>query len=852
MSETGIKTAEPILSYDEYQDTHWIPAPCQKACPVGTDAPSYIGLIWEERFEEALEVITATNPFSSVCGRVCAKLCETSCRRGESDAPVSVRNLKRFIMDRLGPGYRIPPVNVSREKSVGIVGAGPAGLTAAQDLAELGYEVHIYEKSNLPGGMMNIIPEFRLPREKVEEDIQRILQHCPGITIHLNTSLGNHVSIEDLKEKHDAVLLAVGLWIDRELGIPGEREGLSGIYGINFLTDLNSGMDIKLEGRTVVVGGGNVAVDMARTALRTGAQEVRLFCLETREEMPAWEHEIEECIREGIGINTSWGPKRILRKDNKVRGVEFMRCLSVFDGNGRFSPVYNPDQTLTVDAESVILAIGLTVDGENLAVPGIIEKGSIAARFETMQTSDPKVFAAGDCAFGPSAIVTAMSHGHRAAYYMHAFLEGRESPVPYSVPFRTRMVPIAQDPGWEKLPREEQTFLGVGHGQTPFSECEATYDPETAKRQAARCLRCDAETGSANYPRRSRELIHAMARTEPGNTDRLREIQLHLLKPRKNPFPPDRPAHIDDLVFLSAALTRLVIDPYRERCSTETILGSSLELRQPLCVTGFDDAPEEIQSALALGLASSGCGYIGKKRLSGKASPSVRDRDTIRYPWLQLIENETDQPLPDADALIYIMGDTFQPIPMTRLHEKQLLGLSAAASSLPRAVPFALESNLDLLILDGTKGIQTPWVELNGHPDLTVMRDTIRILRELNREEEISLLYFGGIRSGTDIAKVLAINCNAAAVGTAMGIALGGTIEDGTLSFTSNLTLEERVQAAENWIKATAEETAVIARCTGKTNVHNLEPEDMRSITLAVSEAMNIPMASGGGPRERF
>ena len=852
MSEMGIKTAEPILLYDEYQDIHWIPAPCQKACPVGTDAPSYIGLIWEERFEEALEVITATNPFSSVCGRVCAKLCETSCRRGESDAPVSVRNLKRFIMDRLGPGYRPSPVEVSREKSVGIVGAGPTGLTAAQDLAELGYEVHIYEKSNLPGGMMNVIPEFRLPREKVEEDIQRILQHCPGITLHLNTSLGDHVSIEDLKEKHDAVLLAVGLWKDRELGIPGARDGLSGIYGINFLTDLHNGMDTKLEGRTIVVGGGNVAVDMARTALRTGAREVRLFCLETREEMPAWDHEIEECIREGIDINTSWGPNRILRKNNKVTGVEFMRCLSVFDDNGGFSPVYNPDQTLTVDAESVILAIGLTVDGEDLDTPGIIEKGGVAARFETMQTSDLKVFAAGDCAFGPSAIVTAMSHGHRAAYYMHAYLEGREKPVPYSVPFRTRMVPVAQDPDWEKLPREEQTFLGVGHGETPFAECEATYGPETAKRQAARCLRCDAETGSANYPRRSRELIHAMARTEPGNTDRLREIQLHLLQPRRNPFPPDRPAHIDDLVFLSAALTRLVIDPYRESCSTETILGSSLELRQPLCITGFDNAPEEIQSALALGLASSGCGYIGKKRLSAKASSSIHERDTIQYPWLQLIEHETDIPLPDADALIYVMGNTFQPIPMVRLHEKQLLGLSASASSLPRAVPFALENNIDLLILDGTKGIQTPWVELKGHPDLTVMRDTIRILRELNREEEISLLYFGGIRSGTDIAKVLAINCNAAAVGTAMGIALGGTIEDGTISFTSNLTLEERVQAAENWIKATAEETAIIARCTGKTNVHNLEPEDMRSITLAVSEAMDIPMASGGGPRERF
>jgi len=256
--------------YDEHHQVQWIPAPCQRACPVGTDVPSYVALIWEGRYEEAVEVISATNPFSSICGRACAKPCETSCRRGESDAPVAIRNLKRFALDQLGRDYHLPPVPVTRAQTIGIVGGGPTGLTAAQDLARAGYGVHVYEMAGHLGGMMRSIPDFRLPRRIVEEDIDRLLEHCPGIDVHLNCALGHGVSVEELESRHDAVLLAIGLSKGRRLGIPGEIEGLAGLHGIELLAEVSEGRRPTLDGTAAVIGGGNVAMDMARAALRLG------------------------------------------------------------------------------------------------------------------------------------------------------------------------------------------------------------------------------------------------------------------------------------------------------------------------------------------------------------------------------------------------------------------------------------------------------------------------------------------------------------------------------------------------------------------------------------------------------
>ncbi len=830
--------------------------PCQAACPVGTDIPSYAALIWDGNLEAAMETIAATNPFSSICGRVCAAPCEAGCKRGDNDGAVTIRQLKRFVTDRLGSDYHLPPVAVTRKESIGIVGGGPTGLTAAQNLAEAGYTVHIYEQADRLGGMMNTIPRFRLPPELIQQDIQRILDHCPGITVHLDMGLGNEVSLEELKQRHDAVLIAIGLCKDRSLSVPGEDPDLNGIYGVDLLHQLSRGESIELNGPTVVVGGGNVAMDMARTALRCGSRQVDLYCLESREEMPAWEHEILQAEAEGVCIHNGWGPKEICSESGRISQIIFKRCTAVFDSDGRFNPTFS-QETKTCDAVHLLLAIGQEAENDELTEGQLLSNGRVTSMDEQGRTADTAVFTAGDCAYGPSAIVYAMHQGHKAAYYIRAAVEGINEPEPFRPSYGMRHVPVAQEPMWETLPQETTHTTKIDK-DCRFAECELPFDADAARRQAGRCLRCDAQTGTANYARRARNLIQAMSRIQPEDETRQLAVFRTLLEPRENPYPPSRGAHLDDVVFLSAALTRLVIDPYREACSTRTKLTRTIELLarsnqtpavdldQPFLVTGFDRAPEEIRVALAKSLAETGCGYIGVAPLNGHTSDS-----DVLPPWFQLI-TEGDVPSPDAHAQIHVPRESFEPVALKRQHPDQLLGLSVKVPDLERAIPWALEQKLDLLVLDGTIGIQTPWAELRQNPDVTVMRDAIRLLREMNMEEEIALVNYGGMRSGTDVAKALALNCNASVFGVAMGVAMGGRIDKETMVFEGMVEPADRQNAAVNWIKGTAQEVAIIARCTGKTDVHNLEPEDMRSITLSTAEALALPLASGQTQREGF
>jgi NADPH-dependent glutamate synthase beta subunit-like oxidoreductase len=831
--------------------------PCQAACPVGTDIPSYAALIWDGNLEAAMQTIMATNPFSTICGRVCAAPCETGCKRGENDGAVTIRQLKRFVMDQLGKDYHLPPVAVTHKESVAVVGGGPAGLTAAQDLAEAGYTVHIYEQDDRLGGMMNAIPRFRLPPELIQQDIQRILDHCPGITIHLNTALGDKITLDELKQRHDAVLVTIGLCKDRPLSVPGEQSGMAGFYGVDLLNRLSRAEAVSLAGPAVVVGGGNVAMDMARTALRCGSSRVDLYCLEAREEMPAWDHEITQAEAEGVCIHNGWGPKEILTENGAVSQVIFKNCTRVFDSAGNFSPEYGKE-TLFRETGSLLLAIGQEAVNAELETAGMLEHGRVTAADDQGRTADPHVFTAGDCTYGPSAIVYAMHHGHRAAHYIKALLEKVDDPAPFRPTYHMCHVPVAQDPMWEQLAREDGRLLEFNPNECSFEECEAPFDPDMARRQAGRCLRCDAQTGTANYTRRARNLIQAMSRTEAEDGRQQSAMLQALLQPRENPFPPGRPAHIEDVVFLSAALTRLVIDPYREACATRTRIsrtrevlaknrtGPAISLEQPFFCTGFDQAPAGIRRALAESLAQAGCGYIGRK-------PLIEDDPMPEKPliWCQLVTPD-DTPSALAHALIYVLGRTFKPPSMQRLHPDQLVGLCVAAPALPQAVPWALENKLDMLVLDGTEGIEISWSELQGHPDLTVMRDALRILREMNMEEEIALINFGGMRSGTDVAKALAMNCNASIFQVAMAVAMGGSIDGDRIVFPNGVDPADCQAGAANWIKGTAQETAIIARCTGKTDVHNLEPEDMRSITLTTAEALDLPLASGQTRREGF
>ncbi len=820
----------PEGSQDDSGDAHFVPAPCQVACPIGTDAPSYLAHIWDGEIEMAFEAITATNPFSSICGRVCDAPCEPACRRADSDGPVAIRNLKRYVMDRLGKDHSLPQVQVGRGETVAIVGGGPSGLTAAQDLAEAGFEVHVYEMTDRLGGMMVWgIPAFRLPPGTVEEDMNRMLARCPGIKVHLNTGLGaTGVTLDELKDRHDAVLLSIGAWWGKSMDIPGTDDGRI-VDGVEFLRRINGGEHPKLPDTVLVIGGGDVAMDACRAARRlNGGGGVKVLYRRGPDEIPARKEELEDAIREGIDIVYNMQPVGVASGDDGFA----LRCVETSLGapgeDGRRRPENIPGSERDIPCGLVVLAVGQSAVSEELDGHGLMDHDRVKTDWATMRTGDDKVFAAGDGAFGGSTIVMAMQHGHRAAYYIKAFLDGVGDPLPYRTPFRTRRVAVAQDPNWEVLPRQEQPFHGLGDNPESFPEIMSTYTDRQARDEAARCFRCDAETGSADYTVKTREDIFVMARTDPADAVTQRAILKKRLIPRDDPYGEDVRVSLDDLVFLPANLSRLVVDPYRDACNVATNLGGKLDLDSPFLVSGFDDAPDEVRTALAEGLLTAGSAYVGRRPLA----------DNV--PWVQLIG---DDDMPDDAAAVQVHCP--QPGSVTRVDKLSgaSQGLAVTAADLQAAIPFALENEFDMLVLLGNGPITSSWPELSGEPDLTVIRDTIAIMRRMNREEDMQIAFFGGIRTGTDGAKLISLGGNLMIVGAAMGFAMGGRMGGQGLIFHSDYTVEERAEAAAMLLKALSGEAAIMARCTGKTDVHNLEPEDLRSITLKTSHATGIPLA---------
>ena len=822
---------------DDTDDRHYVPAPCQIACPVGTDAPSYIGYIWEGKFEAAFEAITATNPFSSICGRVCDAPCEPACRRTASDGPLQIRNLKRFVMDKLGAAWKPEPAPVTREQSVGVVGAGPAGLVAAHDLAVAGFKVDVYEMTDRPGGMMIWgIPAFRLPPGVIDEDLDRLAARCPGLAIHTNMGLGRDIALEELKERHDAVCLTIGSWWGKKMGVPGEDDPRV-IDGVEFLRRVNDGDRPQMPKAVVVIGGGDVAMDACRVALRLpGCEHVKVVYRRGPDEIPARGIELEGAIEEGIEFVYNTQQVEIVADGDD--GLT-LRCVRTVPGDpdddGRRRPVPVAGSGHDIACGMVIAAVGQFGACEDAATGALMGADRVDTEWETMRTADPKVFAAGDGAFGGSTIVMAMGHGQRLAYYVKAFLEGNDNPLPYRTPWRTRRVPVAQDLDWETLGVHHPPFHGVGDNPVAFPEIESTYTWEAARNEAARCYRCDAETGSADYSVRNREDIFLMARTARADAARQAGMLAKRLRPRENPFPAERPATVDDLVFLPANLSRLVIDPYREACKVATDLGSGrMEIAQPLFVAGFDNAPVDVRAGVAKGVEGGAAGYIGVRPIGGGA------------PWVQLVLPGQIAPDAGAAGLVHAVGPRFQaPAALGRLRDDQLLGLAVShAGALEEAIVFGLEKGLDVLLLNGNAAVGRDWPELDGAPDLSLMRDAIRILRRLNREEEIDLLWFGGLRSGTDAAKLIAMGAKSVVFGMTVALAAGGEIVgDRAVAFAPDRGEDERARAVANILKSASGEASMMARCTGKTNLHNLEPEDLRALTLATAEATGVTLA---------
>ena len=821
---------------DDRDDAHFVPAPCQIACPVGTDAPSYIAYIWEGKFQEAFEAITATNPFSSICGRVCDAPCEPACRRTASDGPLQIRNLKRFIMDKLGRSWTPTPIPPTREESIGIVGAGPAGLVAAHDLAVAGFKVEVYEMTDRAGGMMVWgIPAFRLPPGIINEDMDRLAARCPGLTVHTNTALGRDISLGDLKARHDAVALTIGSWWGKRMGIHGEDDERV-IDGVEFLRRVNAGARPILPATVVVIGGGDVAMDACRVARRLpGCEHVKVIYRRGHDDIPARRIELEGAVAEGIEFIYNTQQVAIVADGNGLK----LACVKTVPGepdtDGRRRPLPVAGSEHEIVCGMVIAAVGQFGALDDDTARPLMGADRVMTSWQTMRTGDPKVFAAGDGAFGGSTIVMAMGHGQRLAYYVKAFLDGDENPPPYRTPWRTRRVPVAQDLNWEKLPLHHPEFHGVGADPVAFPEIESTYDWKEARNEAARCYRCDAETGSADYSVRHREDIFLMARMKKDDKARQARMLAKRLAPRDNPFPASRPATVDDLVFLPANLSRLVIDPYREACKVATDLGGGrMEIAQPFFVTGFDDAPAGVRAGVAAGMEGSAAGYIGARPID----------TTGGVPWLQLLAAGDGEGSDEASALVATVGGGLPPPAGLRRHRgEQLLGLSVADSAtLKEAILFGLEHDFDLLLLNGNG--TGPWPELRGAPDLAMMRDAIRILRRENREEEIDLLWFGGIRSGTDAAKLIAMGARSAVVAMPVAFAAGGEIlGDGRLAFAPDRSEEERAHAVANILKSATGEASMMARCTGKTNLHNLEPEDLRALTLATAEATGLLLA---------
>jgi NADH-quinone oxidoreductase subunit F len=478
-------------------------APCENTCPVRCDAVGYTSLIAEGRYPEALNLIRLTMPLAGVCGRVCNHPCENMCKRGEIDEPIAISSLKRFASDwELRTGNMTPPTFLEKPKTerVAIVGAGPAGLNAAYHLGRRGYPVTIFESLPMAGGMLAVgIPDYRLPRKNLENDIRFICQH--NVEIKTGSVFGKDFTIDGLlKQGYRAVFLAIGAHLNQKMNTPGEdADGV--IPGIAFLRRVNLGEKVEVGEKVAVIGGGNVAIDAARTALRLGAKEVSIVYRRTRDEMPANDEEIVEAEHEKIKILYLVAPTRVLAEKGRVKGLECQRMeLGAYDTSGRRRPVPVKGSEFVLEVDMAIPAIGYMPDLSCLPQNDgfkTTKAGTLSVDPITLATHLPGIFAGGDAVTGPSTVVEAMASGYRAAVSIDRYLKGQDL---YKDRFyqaeRRADVPKAEAEEGEETtvkPRVEMPAMAADRRVCTFEEVNLGFDEETAIREAKRCLRCDLE-----------------------------------------------------------------------------------------------------------------------------------------------------------------------------------------------------------------------------------------------------------------------------------------------------------------------------------------------------------------------
>lgn len=468
--------------------------PCRAACPVNTDVQAYVGLIAQGRYTEAFEVIRSVNPIASVCSVICHHPCEQACRRCLVDEPLSVRHLKRFALEQAAAYRRNKRklVRKTKNKSIGIIGSGPSGLTAANDLADLGYQVTIYERYPVLGGMLaTAIPSYRLPRETLKEDIDDVISK--GIEVKTNCEIGKDITMSDITAKHDAVLLAVGLSQSRSLNIPGV-EGPGVLLAIPFLADVAFDKKPDLGNKVLVIGGGNVAMDVARAARRLGIRNVEMVCLESAEEMPAWKWEVDEAVEEGITIHHRWGPKAVRREGDKVKGLEVTKVLSVFDSDRRFNPTFDNNQTTLIEADTIIITIGQMANVSFLknSPVQVDERGRVAWDPGTHMSSAGGVFVSGEVVTGPGSAIAAAASGHRSAVAIHLYLQGEK--IEGALPtYEKEKIPQLPADVVDKINREQRKKIKHLPAETrcsSFMPFEFGYDEFEALEEAGRCRGC--------------------------------------------------------------------------------------------------------------------------------------------------------------------------------------------------------------------------------------------------------------------------------------------------------------------------------------------------------------------------
>lgn len=498
-----------------YRDTNRIncydtgTAPCKTACPAHIGIQGYLQLAKEGRYEDALALIKKDNPLPAVCGHVCNRRCEDACTRGTIDEAVAINEVKRFIAERdlnaetrFIPKKTIPSLKGGFKEKIAIIGAGPAGLSCAYFLALTGYKPTIFEKNAEPGGMLRYgIPSYKLEKDLLAAEIDVIRQL--GVEIRCGVEVGKDVTIEDLREQgYKGFYAAIGCQRGRKPGISGENA--EGAYtAVDFLRKAGGSESFPLEGDVVVVGGGNVAIDAARVSSRCTDAKISMFCLETREKMPASNEEIEEALEEGIELNCGWGPKEILEEDGHVRGVVFKKCTRVFDAQGRFSPEYDENDTVTVPCRHVIFSVGQAIDWghmlDNLHVELRPNGGALANKL-TYQTSEPDIFVGGDVYTGPKFAIDAIAAGREGAVSLHRYVHenctltiGRN---------RRDFIELDKEnikvETYDSSSRQIPPKADVKEQAKSFRDLSQSLSEEQVKKETSRCLSCGASVVDPN------------------------------------------------------------------------------------------------------------------------------------------------------------------------------------------------------------------------------------------------------------------------------------------------------------------------------------------------------------------